>query len=150
MCDGILDKTDHVLTHWGRVTHICLNKLTIIGSNNGLSPGRRQAIIWTNVGILLIRPLGTNFNEIVIEIYTFSLKKTYLEMSSAKCWPSCLGLNVLTRLNSRCSKSLRLWVDQYVQIDGLVPIDIKCKVQLGFGIDKILRFKKKKKMVLIL
>ena len=42
------------LTHWGRVTHICVSKLTIIGSDNGLSPGRRQAIIWTNAGILLI------------------------------------------------------------------------------------------------
>ena len=46
------------LTHWGRVTHICVGKLTIIGSDNGLAPGRRQAIIWTNAGILLIRPLG--------------------------------------------------------------------------------------------
>ena len=53
-----------VLTHWGRVTHICVGKLTIIGSNNGLSPGRRQAIIWTNDKILLIGPLGTNFSEI--------------------------------------------------------------------------------------
>ena len=26
------------LTHWGRVTHICVSKLTIIGSDNGLSP----------------------------------------------------------------------------------------------------------------
>ena len=34
-----------VLTHWGRVTHICVGNLTIIGSDNGLSPGRRQAII---------------------------------------------------------------------------------------------------------
>ena len=48
--------------------HICINKLTIIGSDNGLSPGRRQAIIWTNDGILLIGPLGTNFSEILIEI----------------------------------------------------------------------------------
>ena len=40
------------LTHWGRVTHICVGKLAIIGSNNGLSPGRRQVIIWTNAGIL--------------------------------------------------------------------------------------------------
>ena len=45
------------LTHWGRVTHICVGKLTIIGSDNGLSPERRQAIIWTNDGILLIGPL---------------------------------------------------------------------------------------------
>ena len=44
------------LTHWGRVTHICVGKPTIIGSDNGLSPGRRQAIIWTNAGILLIEP----------------------------------------------------------------------------------------------
>ena len=42
------------LTHWGRVTHICVSKLIIIGSNNGLSPGRHQAIIWTNAGIKLI------------------------------------------------------------------------------------------------
>ena len=59
---------DMNLTHWGRVTHICVNKLTIIGSDNGLSPGRRQAIIWTNAGLLLIGPLGTNFSEILIEI----------------------------------------------------------------------------------
>ena len=56
------------LTHWGRVMHICVNKLTIIGSDNGLLPGRRQAIIWTNNGILLTGPLGTNFSEILIEI----------------------------------------------------------------------------------
>ena len=61
------------LTYWGRVTHICVNKLTIIGSDNGLSPDHRQAIIWTNAGILLIGLLGTNFSEILIEILTFSL-----------------------------------------------------------------------------
>ena len=52
--------------------HICVSKLTIIGSHNGLLPGRRQAIIWTNAEILLIGPPGTNFSEISIEIYTFS------------------------------------------------------------------------------
>ena len=84
------------LTHWGRVTHICVSKLTIIGSDNGLSPGRRQAIIGTNAGILLIRPLGTNFSELLIGIQTFSFKKMYLNMSSAKWRPFCLGLNVLS------------------------------------------------------
>ena len=84
------------LTHWGRVTHICVGKLTIIGSDNGLSPERRQAIMWTNAGILLIGSLGTNFNEILIEIQTFSLKKIRLKMSSAKCCSFRLGLNVLT------------------------------------------------------
>ena len=56
------------LTHWGRATHICISKLIIIGLDNGLAPGRRQAIIWTNVGTLSIGTLGTNFSEILIEI----------------------------------------------------------------------------------
>ena len=86
----------HLLTHWSRVRHICVGNLTIIGSDNGLLPGRRQAIIWTNAGILLIGPLGTNFSEILIEILTFSFKKTHLKMLSGKWWPSCLGLNVLS------------------------------------------------------
>ena len=83
------------LNHWGRVMHICVSKLSIIGSDNGLSPGRRQAIIWTNAGILLIWTLGTNFNEMLIEIHIFSVKKMHLKMSSAKWRPFCLGLNVL-------------------------------------------------------
>ena len=82
------------LTHWGRVTHICVSKLTIIGSDNGLSPGRRQAIIWTSDGILLVGHMGTNVNEILIKIHTFSFMKIHLKMSSGKWWPFCLGLNV--------------------------------------------------------
>ena len=84
------------LTHWGWVTHMCVCNLTIIGSDNGLSPGRRQAIILTNAGILLIVPLGTNFSEIFNDIHTFSFKKMYLKRSSAKWRPFCLGLNVLS------------------------------------------------------
>ena len=75
------------LTHWGWVTHICVSKLTIIGSDNGLSPGRRQAIIWTNAGTLLIRPFGTNFSEILIGVQLFSFRKMELKMSSAKWRP---------------------------------------------------------------
>ena len=85
------------LTHWGRVTHICVSKLTSIGSDNGLSPSRRQAIIWTNAGILLIRPLGTNFSEILIDIRIFSFQKMLWEMAAI-----FLGLNVLTGLNDFC------------------------------------------------
>ena len=57
---------------------------SIMGSDNGLSPVRRQAIIWTNVGVLLFGPLGTNFSEIVIEIEIFSFTKLHLKVSSAK------------------------------------------------------------------
>ena len=85
-----------LLTHWGRVTHICVGKLTIIGPDNGLSPGRRQAIIWTNAGILLIGPLGTNFIEILIGMQTFSFREMHLKISFAKWRPFCLGLNVLS------------------------------------------------------
>ena len=87
------------LTHWGRVTHICVGNLTIIGPDNDLSPGRRQAIIWTNAEILFIGPWGTNFSEIFIGIYTFSFKKIHLKMSSAEWRPFCLGLNVLIEYN---------------------------------------------------
>ena len=84
-----------LLTHWGRMTHICVSEIIIIGSDNGLSPGRRQAIIWTNARILLIGPLGTNFNEILIEINTFLFRKMHLKMSSAKWRLFCLDLNML-------------------------------------------------------
>ena len=77
------------------MTHVCVSDLTIIGSDNGLSPERRQAIIRTNADILFIGPLGTNFSEILIAIYIFSFKKMHLKMSSGKWRPSCLGLNVL-------------------------------------------------------
>ena len=79
--------------------HICVGKLTVIASDNGLSPGRRQAIIWTNAGILLIGPLGTNFSEILIGIQTLSFKKMHLKISSAKWRPFCLGLNVLIQVS---------------------------------------------------
>ena len=77
--------------------------LTTIGSDNGLSPGRRQAIIWTNAGILLIGPFRTNISEILIEIPTLPFKKMCLKVSSEKWRPCCLHLNVSTLL-------LQLWL----------------------------------------
>ena len=68
----------------------------LIGSDNGLSPGRRQAIIWTDTGILLLRTLGTYFNEILSEIQTFSVNEINLKMSSAKWRQFCLGINVFS------------------------------------------------------
>ena len=73
---GHLAQLSAILTHWGRLTHICVNKLTIIGSDNGLSPERRQAIIRTNAGILSIGTLGTNLSEILSEIHTFFSRKS--------------------------------------------------------------------------
>ena len=55
----------------------------------------RLAISWFNAGILFIWPWGTNFNEVIIEIYIFAFKEMHLKMSSAKWRPFCLCLNVL-------------------------------------------------------
>ena len=86
------------LTQWSRLTYKSVINLTTIGSYSGLSPGRGQAIIWTNAGMLLIGHLGINFSEILVEIHAFSFKKLYFELSS-KWKPFCLGLNVLRRTN---------------------------------------------------
>ena len=66
-----------------------------MGSGNGLSPIRRQAIIRTNAAILSIRPQGTHFSEILFKIRKFSFKKMHFKISSAKRRPFCLGLSVL-------------------------------------------------------
>ena len=70
----------------------------IISSDNGLLPGLRQAIIWTNDDLLSIGPLGTNFSEILFEIKTFPFKKMHSNMPSTKWRPFLLGLNVLILL----------------------------------------------------
>ena len=104
------------LTHWARMVHICIDDLTIIGSDNGLLPGQCQVIIRINAGIWLIGPLGTNFSEISMIILTFSLKKMRLKMSSVKWQPFCLGLNVLNsepefghHCVCRCPSFCRYW-----------------------------------------
>ena len=69
------------VTHWGRVTHKCASKLTIIGSDNGLLLVWCQAIIWTNAGILLIHTLETHSSEILREIHTSLLKNVFENVS---------------------------------------------------------------------
>ena len=97
-CYHLFHSTWCALPHLGRVTHICVSKLPTIGQDNGLLPGRRQAIIWTNAGILLNGTLKTNFSEILIKIPTFPFTKMRFKVSSAKWRPCCLSLNVLTQL----------------------------------------------------
>ena len=84
------------INHWGRVTHIRASKPTNVGSDNGLSPGRRQAIIWTNAGLLLTGLIGKNSSDICHRnSYIFNQKKNYLKLSSGRWRPFCLGLNVV-------------------------------------------------------
>ena len=67
------------LTRWGRMTHMCVSDLTMINSDSGLSPGRCQAIIWTNAGISFIEPKGINFGETLIKIHIFAFRKGHLK-----------------------------------------------------------------------
>ena len=98
-----------ILTHWGRVTHICVSELTVIGSDNGLSPGRRQAIMWTNDGILLIRPLNKlqwNFiRNSNISIQQNALENVVCEMASILSRPQCVlrmaNKTVVSQINHR-------------------------------------------------
>ena len=115
-----------ILTHWSRVTHICVGNLPIIGSDNGLSSDRRQAIFWTNAGKFLIGPLGTNFSEILIKIITFSFKKMRSKVSSGKRRPSCLGLNLLTEMTSpwregNVTKTVLLWSEYWKNFRATNP-----------------------------
>ena len=88
----------NVLTHWGLVVHICVSKLAIIVSDDGLSPRRGQAIIWTNVGMLVI---GTNFSEILIEIHTFHSRKCIQNIILS--WPQCVNDSAsFSRLSIKC------------------------------------------------
>ena len=105
-CNFLWSSHATIFIHWGRVMHICIGNLTIIGSDNGLAPTRRQATIWINAGIFLIGPLGKNSSGILIEILTFSFTKMCLKVSSVKWHPFCLGLNVLTHKlrDDFCSK----------------------------------------------
>ena len=78
------------------MTHICVTNLGITGSDNALSPGRRQAIILTNAGKLLIGPLGTNlcenFIEIHISIQENAFENVVWEMSAFLSRPQCVDI----------------------------------------------------------
>ena len=80
------------LTHSGRVMHICVSKLTIIASENGVSPGRHQAIIWTNAEILLIGHLVKTIKwNLKHNLYIF-MQEMHFKMSSGKWRPQCVNL----------------------------------------------------------
>ena len=100
--------------------YICVNRLTIIGPDNGLSPGRRQAIIWTNDGILSIRTVATNFDKILSEIHTFSFKKMHLKMSSAKWRHVCFGPIVFKEVSNRIQGFLSQGPSNTIVHTGLI------------------------------
>ena len=80
------------LTHWEWVVHISICKITIIGSDNGFLAGQHRAIIWTDAGIFLTGPLGTNFSDLYI-----SLNKSFWIL---KQWNFNLNGNIFIHENA--------------------------------------------------
>ena len=127
------------LTHWGWVMHICISELSIIGSDNALLPWWRQAIIWINTGILSIGLLGTNFSEILIKIYIFSLKKCIWKccqkIGSHFSYPQCLK----TSLRGGLFRKVPLYITMREKYNIIVTVAKKAsKSRMGDGIMLVL------------
>ena len=103
------------------MTHIWVSDLPDIGSDNGLSPGRRQAIIWTNAGLLFIRTLGTNFSEILSEIF---IQENVFENLVCEMASICLGLNMLINArpstNTVVNEALVMFTSKFLRL-SMIP-----------------------------
>ena len=80
-----------MLTHWGRVTHMRVSKLTIIGSDNGLSDPKLE-YCW-------FEPWEQTSVKSLSKFMYFHSRKCICKMLSGKWRPSCFGLNVLNALS---------------------------------------------------
>ena len=80
-----------MLTNWRRVTHICVSKFTIIGTDIGSAPVRHQAIIWTNVELMLIRPMGNRSRNSYIFFQENASEYVVCEMAAMLSRPQCFN-----------------------------------------------------------
>ena len=86
----------NVLTHWGRVTHICISKITIIGSDNGLSPWTAPSHYlnqcWNIVNWTLGNKLQWNLNRnLYIFIQENPLENVVWKMAAILSRPQCVN-----------------------------------------------------------
>ena len=83
------------LTHWGWVSHIWVSKITIIGSDDGLSPGQRHVIIWSNAGIFVNWTLGNklqwNFHRNQCIFIQENAFENVCEMTAILSQPQCVN-----------------------------------------------------------
>ena len=100
-------KMSIAIAHWGRVTHICVDKLIIIGSDNGLSPDRRQASHYLNQCSIIVNWILANifqwkFNQnTAIFIEDYARENVVCEMASTLSRPQC----VKTAINNPTTNS---------------------------------------------
>ena len=85
-----------ILTHWGPVTHICVSKVIIIGSDNGLLPGRRQSHYlnqcWNIVNWTLRNKLQWNINgNQYIFIQENAFENVVCELTAILSRPQCVN-----------------------------------------------------------
>ena len=109
--------------------HICISKHINIGSDDGLSPCRRQAIIRTNAGILLFGALGTNFSEILIKSSYIFIQENVLEnvvwktaaiLSQPQCVKKRVKLTGTKRTHRECEPFI-----YFLGIAGLSPRQVE-------------------------
>ena len=117
------------------MTHICVSDLNIIGSDNGLSPGRRQAIIWTNAGILKTWILGKDNNAWCLLIYTLSIPWWSCSVSLSSLEPcTCVSHQYVAWCMACCMYnyifvlSLHLWGPNMTQLYIFNFLFVVCNV----------------------
>ena len=104
-----LKKTLYMLNHWGRETHICVDNLTVIGSDNDLSaPSHHLNQCWNIVNWTLRNKLQLNFKQ---NSYTFIRENAFESVV-------CEMAAILSR--PQCFKSLtKTWQSQFSPIHNL-------------------------------
>ena len=149
----------HVIkNHCGWVTHICVGNLTIIGSDNDLSPGRRQVIIWTNSGIFLIGHLSKSihfiqenaFKAIVCRMAAILSRPQYVNTNGIQMWSQWTHDVILESLVCQNVVSASLWRNNDANITSLVCWDCTdqfhhhCKIYKNMLLTSIYNFSRKK------
>ena len=88
---GFIDYMNPLLTHWGRVTHICVSTITMNGSDNGLAPSHYLNPYCNIVNWTLRSKLHLNLNG---NLYIFIQKNAFVnvvwKMADILSWPQCV------------------------------------------------------------
>ena len=81
-----------LLTHWRQVTHICISRLTIIGSDNGLSPSHYLNQCWNIVNLTPRNKLQWNIDwNSYISIQENGFEMVVCVMAAILSWPQCVN-----------------------------------------------------------
>ena len=132
------------VTHWGRKTHICVTKLTSIGSDNGLppswtAPSHYLNQCWNIVNWSLRNKLQWKFNRNSnIFIHENAIESVVCEMAAIFSQPQCVNgwpLPVTYRHDDVYKiKSHWKWLSQQMLLSpreyGLHPVDETFKIRL--------------------